>query len=162
MAEGLARLACQQKRFACVYADPPWQQGKKTKIAQVGKALCGLPVKLVAAPRAHLHLWVPPGSLETGLAVLRAWGFRYKAVLVQSKVSLCNGDYWRLEHDMLLLGVCGRLPFRNSNLSSWLDGHDGSPTDSHREVCDLIARVSSPPYLDLFGTALSMDWTRPV
>ena len=79
LAEGLARLACQQKRFACIYADPPWQQGKKTKIAQFGKALCGLPVQSVSAPQAHLHLWAPPETLEVGLAVLRAWGFRYQA-----------------------------------------------------------------------------------
>ena len=103
-------LAQQQRRFACIYADPPWRPQRKRKIANLHKGLCRLPVKLVAAQQAHLHLWVPPESLLLGLSVLLAWGFRYKAVLVRSKAPLQYGNYWRPEHDMLLLGVRGRFP----------------------------------------------------
>jgi hypothetical protein len=67
---GLKNLARQQKQFACIYADPPWPRGgSKSGITQLPKRLCALPVKLVAAPQAHMHLWVPPESLEAGLAV---------------------------------------------------------------------------------------------
>ena len=156
--DGLKNLARQQVRFGCIYADPPWFFGKKNAVP-LGKKLCGLPVKLVVAQQAHLHLWVPPELLESGLAVLRAWGFRYKAVLVRSKVPQQYGDYWRQEHDMLLLGVRGSLPFRDTSLPSWLDGHDESPANSRCESCNLIARVSQPPFLDLFGNAVSTGWT---
>ena len=142
---------------------PALAPDKKSKIARLQERLCRLPVKQVAAPQAHLHLWVLAGVAGVlGLAVLRAWGFRYKAVLVRSKTPLQYGNYWRQEHDMLLLGVRGALPFRDTNLSSWLDRHDQTPEDSHREICGLIARVSPPPYLDLFGTAPCTGWTTAV
>ena len=157
LTDGLKNLARQQKRFACIYADPPWFLGKR-KTVPLYKRLCGLPVKLVAATQAHLHLWVLPELLESGLAILRTWGFRYKAVLVRSKAPLQYGDYWRQGHDMLLLGVRGSLPFRDTSLPSWLDGHDESSAKSLRESCNLIARVSQPPFLDLFGNADSTGW----
>jgi hypothetical protein len=151
---GLRNLAHQQKRFACIYADPPWPRGGKGDIARLPKRLCSLPIKSVAAPQAHLHLWVPPQSLESGLAVLRAWGFRYKTMAVRRKPAMDYGDYWRQSHEVLLLGVRGRLPFRDSSLSSWLDEHGDSAT----AVCALIARASPTPYLDLFGTAVGTGW----
>ena len=152
---GLRNLARQQKRFACIYAKPPWPCGvSKTAIAQLPTRLCSLPVKLIVAPQAHLHLWVPPEELETGLAVLRAWGFRYKAVLVKGTTPLDYGNYWRKAHDMLVLGVRGGLSFRDSSLPSWVEGHGDSATDIHA----LIARASPPPYLDLFGTAVGTGW----
>ena len=159
---GLKDLARRQKRFACIYADPPWNPDKKTKLVQLRKSLCSLPVKLVAAPQAHLHLWVSPESLESGLAVLRAWGFHYKALLVRSKSPLQYGCYWPPKHDLLLLGVRGALLFRDTSLPSLLNGHDDSPANSLRETCSLIARVSLPPYLDLFGNAASTGWATPV
>jgi len=162
LTDTLKSLARRQKRFACIYADPPWHADKKSKIARLHERLCRLPVKQVAAQQAHLHLWVPPESLLLGLSVLMAWGFRYKAVLVRGKTPLQCGNYWRQEHDMLLLGVRGALPFRDNNLSSWLDRHDQTPEDSHREICGLIARVSPPPSLDLFGAAPCTGWTTAV
>lgn len=126
---GLSDLARRQKRFTCIYAEPPWSCAGKGGIARLPQRLSSLPVKLVAAPRAHLHLWVPPESLEAGLAVLRAWGFRYKAALVRDKAPLGYGNYWRQAHDMLLLGVRGGLPFHDSSLPSWIDGQHLSDRD---------------------------------
>jgi hypothetical protein len=157
---GLKNLTRQQKRFATIYADPPWCLGK-TEITRLPKRLCNLPVKQLVAQQAHLHLWVPVELLEAGLTVLRAWGFRYQSMLVRHKAPLDYGDYWRQEHDLLLLGVRGRLAFRDSSLPSWLDGWHRSPTDSDHEVCAFIARVSPAPYLDLFATTVATDWPVP-
>lgn len=161
LADGLENLARQPKRFACIYAEPPWSRGK-TEIARLPQRLCNLPVEPVAAPQAHLHLWVPPESLEAGLAVLRAWGFRYEAVLVRGRTPQDYGEYWRSSHDMLLLGVRGRLPFRDISLPSWLDGRDLSTRGGADDFPALVARASSPPYLDLFGTTEIKGWTVPV
>jgi hypothetical protein len=76
---------------------------------------------------------------------------------VRRKPAMDYGDHWRQSHEVLLLGVRGRLPFRDSSLSSWLDGQDDSAT----AVQALIARASPPPYLDLFGTAVGTGWLAP-
>ena len=39
--------------------------------------ICALPVEEVAAPTAHLYLWVPNALLPEGLQVMKAWGFQY-------------------------------------------------------------------------------------
>jgi hypothetical protein len=156
---GIQRIVAKHECFASIYADPPWSHIKKSESAKIYRKLCSLPVKLVSAQQAHLHIRVPPELMEAGLALLRAWGFRYKAALVRRIASRQYGDYWRQEHDVLLLGVRGRLPFRDRGLPSWLDARDDSLTNSSCEVCALIARVSPPPYLDLFATAGCAGWT---
>ena len=55
--------------------------------------------------RAHLHLWAPAPLLEDALHVLRAWGFHYKSCFVWTKDQLGMGNYWRVSHELLLLGV---------------------------------------------------------
>jgi N6-adenosine-specific RNA methylase IME4 len=151
----LRSLARQQKRFATIYADPPWHDDTM-KLGRLRKCLCRLPVKQVAAKRAHLHLWVPPELLESGIAVLRAWGFRYESLLVRRKPPAERGDYWRSAHDMLLLGVRGELPFRDAKLSGWMDAVGGR--NSADKMRDLIALVSPSAYLDLFGRTKMKGW----
>ena len=107
----------------------------------------------LAARQAHLHLWMTPELLEEGIKLLRAWGFRYRASLVWTKFPKEFGSFWHQAHDILLLGVRGRLEFRDSSLPSWIDG------DPSLEIRALIERVSHPPYLDLFGGEPVTGWT---
>lgn len=44
-----------------------------------------LPVAAHAAENAHLYLWVPNALLPEGLAVMKAWGFRYVTNIVWAK-----------------------------------------------------------------------------
>jgi hypothetical protein len=171
LAAGLGELACRHQKFACIYADVVWpREGSRSEIAQLFKWLQRLPVKPVkpvAAANAHVHLWAPPELLEAGLSLLRGWGFRYKTSLVCGTAAGKYGAYWRPAHDTLLLGVRGRLHFRDSSLVSWLDGQDlasqfgkqFSSQPGREEVKSLISRVSPGPYLDLFGTAACGIWT---
>ena len=86
------------RRFATVLADPPWQFTNKTgKVAPEHRRLsrygtmkldeiAALPIEQIAAPTAHLYLWCPNALLPEGIAVLQAWGFRYKSNIVWHKV----------------------------------------------------------------------------
>jgi hypothetical protein len=86
---------------------------------------------LVAAKKAHLHLWVPPELLEAGFAVLRAWGFCYESLLVRRKPKPDRGEYWRSAHDMLLLGVRGELPrYGTVGLDGRRDGSGCGPQNA--------------------------------
>src|SRR6266511_1911628 len=77
-------------QYATILADPPWQfQNRTGKMAPEHKRLLRyptmelkeimeLPVARLAAPQAHLYLWVPNALLQEGLKVMEAWGFAYK------------------------------------------------------------------------------------
>ena len=75
----------------------------------------------------------------------------YKSCLIWIKPQLGMGNYWRVSHEYLLLGVRGNLPFRDHTCRSWhLDRrtlHSRKPF-AFRE---LIERVSPGPYLELYG-----------
>jgi N6-adenosine-specific RNA methylase IME4 len=60
---------------------------------------------------AHLHLWVTTPLLADGLAVIRAWGFRYKSCFVWAKDKRGMGNYWRVSHEILLLGGAANSGF---------------------------------------------------
>ena len=54
--------------------------------------IAALPVALLAEQPTHLYLWVPNALLAEGLAVMAAWGFRYKAMLIWHKVRKDGGS----------------------------------------------------------------------
>src|SRR3954466_6599306 len=90
--------AMNKRRFRTILADPPWQFTNRTgKMAPEHRRLSryvtmaleeimALPVGAVADELAHLYLWVPNALLPEGLAVMRAWGFSYKANVVWHKI----------------------------------------------------------------------------
>ena len=83
--------------FSTVLSDPPWRfQNRTGKVAPEHKrlgrygtmpldAIKDLPVADVAAPNAHLYLWVPNALLPEGLDVMTAWGFRSVSNIVWAK-----------------------------------------------------------------------------
>ncbi len=102
-ADGL-RAATAGRTFGTILADPPWQfQNRTGEVAPEHRRLCrygtmtiaeiaSLPVADLAAPVAHLYLWVPNALLPQGLAVMAAWGFTYKANIVWHKVRKDGGS----------------------------------------------------------------------
>ena len=83
--------------FKTILADPPWRFSNRTgKVAPEHRrldrystldldAICELDVASIAAPAAHLYLWVPNALLPDGLRVMEAWGFRYISNIVWAK-----------------------------------------------------------------------------
>ena len=69
------------------------------------------------------------------------------------------GNYWRLSHEFMLLGVKGGLTFLDRGQMSWLNhdriGHSHKP----EEVRWIIEKVSPGPYLELFGRRTIDNWT---
>jgi N6-adenosine-specific RNA methylase IME4 len=114
-------------KFTTVYADPPWRY---SNTAARGAAenhyrtmsveeICNEPVKELVTEHAHLHLWTTNAFLFDALEVIRAWGFQYKSCLIWVKPQLGMGNYWRVSHEYLLLGVRGNLPFNDRKIRSW-------------------------------------------
>jgi len=75
-----------------------------------------IPVPQVTSDNAHLYLWVPNALLEEGLAVMKAWGFKYKTNIIWTKVRKDGGPdgrgvgfYFRNTTEVLLFGIKGRM-----------------------------------------------------
>jgi len=169
IARGFEELLQAGLKFSTVYADPPWRY---SNTASRGAAknhyptlsieeLCELPVAEVAEPNAHLHLWTTNAHLPVAFQLIAAWGFTYKSCLIWIKPQLGMGNYWRVSHEFLLLGIRGKLPFQDKSLRSWLLARRRKHSAKPYEVRELVERVSPGPYLELFGRQEIpfSDWT---
>lgn len=172
--DDLDTLIAQKRRFRGLLADPPWAWeragGKKGASAAYYptmpiEELCSLRVPEVATDDAFLMLWCPPAGLEQhGLRLLKAWGFVHKTSACWDKMSggFGIGAYWRMEHELLLLGVRSKSPthFNDDTMSSMIRvqrsrNHSEKPDDAHR----MMERAIAGPYLELFARRHMIGWT---
>lgn len=105
--------------YRVIYADPPWEYGdKRTNDEQSGSAesqyptmpidaICGLPVRDMAAADSVLFLWATAPLLTEAVRVIEAWGFTYKAQFVWDKLKGFNGHYNDVRHELLLIATRG-------------------------------------------------------
>ena len=114
--------------YSTIVADPPWSYGTSRIITTAKSAatspsvsdrygtmtaeeVAALPVADLAAPDAHLYLWVTNPLLPDAFQVVAGWGFRYITCLTWLKTgTLGLGYYWRGDTEHVLFGVRGRLP----------------------------------------------------
>jgi N6-adenosine-specific RNA methylase IME4 len=165
----LHQLIADGRKFSTVYADPPWQYDNDASRAAAANhystmpldEICAEPVSKIAAENAHLHLWTTNGFLREVFEVINAWGFQYKSCLVWTKPEIGMGNYWRVSHEYLLLGVRGSLTFRDRTLPSWIHADRTIHSRKPAIVRSLIERVSPGPYLELYGREElpDSDWT---
>ena len=159
IATNLTPLVDAGVRFRTVYADPPWQY---SNIASRGaannhyttlgiKEICAEPVCELVDDDAHLHLRTTNGFLREAFTVIEAWGFQYKSCMVWVKPQLGMGNYWRVSHEFLLLGVRGSCPFGDNSCRSWVLNRRSQHSKKPFAFRELIERVSPGPYLELYG-----------
>jgi N6-adenosine-specific RNA methylase IME4 len=166
--------------FGAILADPPWQFTNKTgKVAPEHRRLrryatmtldeiAALPVAQLAA--THLYLWCPNALLPDGLAVMKAWGFRYTSNIVWYKIRKDGGPdcrgvgfYFRNVTELVLFGVRGKnartlAPGRRqvNLLATQKREHSRKPD----ELYDIIERCSPGPLLELFARGNARpNWT---
>jgi N6-adenosine-specific RNA methylase IME4/ParB-like chromosome segregation protein Spo0J len=163
----LAVMIGRGQKFGTIYADPPWKYGNQKTRASTDNhyptmtvdEISALPVKDLAADQAHLHLWTTNAFLFESQKIMAAWGFEYKSVFVWVKPQMGIGNYWRVSHEFLLLGVRGGLGFADHGQMSWVEkdrtGHSVKP----REVRERVEKVSPGPRLELFGRVQVDGWT---
>jgi N6-adenosine-specific RNA methylase IME4 len=169
------------RRFKTILADPPWQfQNRTGKVAPEHKRLArygtlgldeikALPVSHAADASSHLYLWVPNALLPEGLAVMAAWGFKYKSNIVWQKIRKDGGPdgrgvgfYFRNVTELLLFGVRGKdartlQPGRTqvNILCTRKREHSRKPD----EQFEIIESCSPGPYLELFARGERKNWT---
>jgi N6-adenosine-specific RNA methylase IME4 len=110
-------------KYRIIYADPPWKYHGLNQADEYGHAerhyncldddqLSAFrpdgvrQVKELADENAVLFIWVTSPVLERCFAIIRAWGFRYKASFVWDKIKHVMGHYNSVRHEFLL--ICTR------------------------------------------------------
>jgi N6-adenosine-specific RNA methylase IME4 len=156
---GLDQLLDLKAKFSTIYADPPWEYDNTSSRGAATnhyrtldvETLKSLPISRLCADNAHLHLWTTNAFLWEAAEILHAWGFTYKSCFVWVKPQLGMGNYWRVSHEFMLLGVRGRMPFTDNMQRSWLLCRRRRHSQKPYAVRALIEKVSPGPYLELFG-----------
>jgi len=105
------------EKYRVIYADPPWKYGNTMPDYFTTQAdhyplmniedLCALDIPSIIDDNAVLFLWVTSPILEDAFAVIRSWGFKYKASFVWDKVKHNMGHYNSVRHEFLLVCVRG-------------------------------------------------------
>ena len=165
--EYLHEIAASGIKYRTIYTDPPWQYRNR---ASRGAAenhyrtmalddIINLPVEGIAEKDAHLHLWTTNAFLFEARKVIEAWGFEYKSMLIWTKPQMGLGNFWRVSHEILLLGVRGKCPFLDRSIKSWIEVSRGKHSQKPEEIRALIERVSPPPRIELFARRQVPGWT---
>lgn len=102
------------KAFGLILADPPWRyehcEADNREIENhYGTATLDEISKHSPSTTddAVLFLWATAPKLDEALGVMRAWGFLYRSCAVWDKQKIGMGYWWRIQHELLLVGVKG-------------------------------------------------------
>lgn len=156
------------RNFGTVYADPPWKYANQSTRAATDNhyptmslnEICDLPVSDITANDAHLHLWTTNAFLFDAKDVMTAWGFEFRSVMLWIKPQMGIGNYWRVSHEFLLLGVRGNARrFADHSQMSWL-AHERLQHSVKPDVFrDKVECVSPGPFVELFARRQSPGWS---
>jgi N6-adenosine-specific RNA methylase IME4 len=115
-------LALPAAKYGVIYADPEWRfefwsdDGKNNSSADNHYTTSTLDViksrdvASIAAEDCALFLWATAPMLPQALEVMEAWGFSYATSFVWVKDRPGTGYWARNQHELLLLGLRGKLP----------------------------------------------------
>lgn len=164
-----------EKKYAVIYADPPWGYRNRGTRAAAEKHyrtmsigdIKSLPVADIAAEDCVLFLWATFPMLPEALAVVEAWGFRYKtAAFVWAKRNRKSpgwfwglGNWTRSNPEVCLLAVRGRPARVSASVHSLICApvgkHSAKPQQARARIEALLGDV---PRIELFARERAPGW----
>jgi N6-adenosine-specific RNA methylase IME4 len=162
------------RRYAVVYADPPWRYSSKHH--GYGGAEDHYPtmdlddIRAIPVPAADdcaLFMWATMPLLRHAFEVVEAWGFKYKTTAFcwvkqnKSGIGLVTGlGYWtRSNVEVCLLATRGRprpISHRvHSVVVSPRGRHSQKPDEVRRRIVELMGQV---PRLEMFARVRTPGW----
>jgi N6-adenosine-specific RNA methylase IME4 len=123
--------------------------------------ICKEPVADLATPDAALFLWATSPHMREAFQVLDAWGFDYRTNLVWVKNSPGLGYWVRNQHELLLIGVRGKMrsPAEGTRPPSIIDAPKRGHSRKPEEVYEIIERMYPDlPKIELFARNAREGW----
>lgn len=102
--------------YEVLYVDCPWSYNNKATRAKAENHYPTMNLQEIkdlhipAGENSILFLWATATLLPEALSVMDYWGFRYKTCAVWDKEVIGLGNYFRIQHEILLIGVKGKFP----------------------------------------------------
>lgn len=154
--------------YNVILADPPWLYDQPfAKGRWVGNhypMLDSEKIKNLIIPienDAILFLWAIAPKIQDALDVIEAWGFHYKTQAVWDKEIIGLGDYFRGQHELLLVATRGNWPTPapenrpSSVIRSQRTGHSEKPII----IYDIIEKMyPGMRYIELFARNERPGW----
>ena len=145
--------------FDAVLADPPWDYGNEIRGAALNhyetmenSELAKLPIPF--ADNCVLFMWATQPKIREALELMQLWEFEYTAGAVWVKDKFGTGFYFRSQHELLLLGIKGKMPppEQDDRLSSVINAPRTEHSKKPDVVYEIIERMyPNREYLELFA-----------
>lgn len=153
-------------KFRTIVADPPWDYSNRAAEGALKYEtmtlpdLMLLPVKRIVAGDAYLFLWATTSFLPSAIPLMEAWGFEYKTNMVWVKLgALGLGNYVRVSHEHLLIGIRGKPPKRGARIRSVISKFRvGKHSHKPGVFLKIAEHLGDPPRLELFATQKREGW----
>ena len=165
------------KKYQIIYADPPWssnsqfgrdkRKGNPQHYPLMALSnIQALPVSELADNDCALFLWVVDTQLFDALAVIGAWGFKYKTIAftwvkktVTSKDHFGVGQWTRKNPELCLLATKGKPKRLNANVRQLqyyrVREHSQKPDEIRDAIVSLMGAL---PRIELFARQKVEGW----
>lgn len=164
--------------YRTIVADPPWKQPSGGPSSGPGFAVAGgrpstlpyptlsldaiktLPVVDLAAPNAHLYLWVTNAYVEHGYDVVRSWGFRPFTLLTWCKAprGIGLGGTFTQTTEHVLYARRGKLRSQARTDRTWWEWKRGEHSSKPEAFMDIVEWISPGPRVELFSRRARLGW----
>jgi N6-adenosine-specific RNA methylase IME4 len=165
-----APITSQLGKFSVIIADPPWSYEHSASENRVIEnhyntmsieEIAALPVNEICTKTAVLFLWVTNPKLQEGLYVLNQWGFTYRTCMVWVKDRIGTGYWVRSRHELLLIGIKGKMPCPEESLrpASVIESKRRKHSEKPDKVYEIIEKMyPSLKKIELFARKKREGW----
>jgi N6-adenosine-specific RNA methylase IME4 len=168
------------RRFALLYADPPWLFKTYTELGGqrapdnkyptlsddeiINFTIEGKPIEEIVHKDAALFLWCTSSNIPLALRVMEAWGFTFKSSAVWVKDKEGTGQIFRNWHEVLLYGTRGKkwpgpLYLPPSVFKYPRGVHSAKPPEIRQEIERMYPDLDATTRLELFSRSDAPGWT---
>jgi N6-adenosine-specific RNA methylase IME4 len=158
------------RKFSVLYIDPPWKfefvRSRSRDVANhyptmTWDELSALEISSIAENDAVMFMWAPGCKLQEALDLIKKWGFTYRSCAVWVKDKIGQGQYFRNQHELLLVAVRGNppTPQPRDRTSSVIEAQRRRHSEKPENVYAIIETMyPNSSKIELFARTTRPNW----
>lgn len=154
--------------FNIIYADPPWKyeftETYSREVENYYPVMDLEEIKAIKVPSAQdaiLYLWATAPKIKEAVEVMTSWDFTYRTCAVWDKEIMGMGYWFRIQHELLLVGMKGNLstPQPENRINSIYREKRGGHSKKPDYFYSVIEKMyPNGRYLELFARNKRKGW----